>query len=104
MGSCMYRRKHAAKRIPLGSTPALHRIPRMSEITVLLEQVQVNVEGNSERVEVELRWAGGFVSRHALRRPVTTYEQLSPGATCEPQLACPETCTNPSVTLTFNMP
>lgn len=44
---------------------------------LLLEQVQVNVEGNSERVEVELRWAGGFVSRHAMRRPVTTYEQLS---------------------------
>lgn len=44
---------------------------------LLLEQVQVNVEGNSERVEVELRWAGGFVSRHVMRRPVTTYEQLS---------------------------
>lgn len=44
---------------------------------LLLEQVQVNVEGNSERVEVELRWAGGFVSRHTMRRPVTTYEQLS---------------------------
>jgi hypothetical protein len=44
---------------------------------LLLEQVQVNVEGNSERVEVELRWAGGFVSRHAMRRPVTAYEQLS---------------------------
>lgn len=44
---------------------------------LLREQVQVNIEGNSERVEVELGWAGGFVSRPAMRRPVTTYEQLS---------------------------
>jgi hypothetical protein len=43
----------------------------------LLEEVRVTIEGESERVDVELRWAGGFVSRHALRRPVQTYEQLS---------------------------
>ncbi len=29
-----------------------------------LEQVTVTVEGNTDRVDVELRWAGGFVSRH----------------------------------------
>ena len=37
----------------------------------------MTVEGNTDRVDVELRWAGGFVSRHALSRPVQTYEQLS---------------------------
>jgi hypothetical protein len=37
----------------------------------------VTVEGNTDRVDVELRWAGGFVSRHTLSRPVQTYEQLS---------------------------
>jgi hypothetical protein len=42
-----------------------------------LEQVAVTVEGNTDRVDVELRWAGGFVSRHTLSRPVQTYEQLS---------------------------
>ena len=26
---------------------------------------------------MELRWAGGFISRHTLHRPVQTYEQLS---------------------------
>ena len=36
----------------------------------------MTVEGNSDRVETELCWAGGFVSRHALHRPVQTYEQL----------------------------
>lgn len=50
---------------------------RQSIARLLLEQVIVNVEGNTERVEVELRWAGGFGSRHTLRRPVQTYEQLS---------------------------
>ncbi len=44
---------------------------------LLLEQVTVTVEGNTDRVDVELRWAGGFVSRHTLYRPVQTYEQLS---------------------------
>ena len=50
---------------------------RQAIARLLLEQVRVNIEGNSERVDVELRWAGGFVSCHSLRRPVQTYEQLS---------------------------
>jgi hypothetical protein len=50
---------------------------RQSIARLLLEEVRVMIEGESERVDVELRWAGGFVSRHALRRPVQTYEQLS---------------------------
>jgi len=44
---------------------------------LLLEQVTVAVEGNTDRVDVELRWVGGFLSRYALTRPVQTYEQLS---------------------------
>ena len=50
---------------------------RQTIARLLLEQVTVTVEGNTERVDVELRWAGGFVSRHPLSRPVQTYEQLS---------------------------
>jgi DNA invertase Pin-like site-specific DNA recombinase len=50
---------------------------RQTIARLLLEQVTVTVEGKSDRVEVELRWAGGFVSRHVLVRPVQTYEQLS---------------------------
>jgi hypothetical protein len=42
-----------------------------------LEQVLATVESNTDRVEVELRWAGGFVSRGTRSRPVATYEQLS---------------------------
>jgi len=50
---------------------------RQTVARLLLEQVVVTVEGNTDRVDVELRWAGGFVSRHTLYRPVQTYSQLS---------------------------
>ena len=63
--------------------PALWHAPtttpedRQTVARLLLEQVTVTVEGNTDRVDVELRWAGGFVSRHTLNRPVQTYEQLA---------------------------
>jgi DNA invertase Pin-like site-specific DNA recombinase len=44
---------------------------------LLLKQVTVNVEGESEQTEVTLHWAGGFTSCHELVRPVSRYEQLS---------------------------
>jgi hypothetical protein len=50
---------------------------RQTIARLLLERVRINIEGDTERVDVELRWAGGFVSHHTLRRPVQTYEQLS---------------------------
>jgi DNA invertase Pin-like site-specific DNA recombinase len=50
---------------------------RQTIARLLLEHVAVTVEGNTDRVEIELRWAGGFSSRHTLYRPVQTYEQLS---------------------------
>jgi hypothetical protein len=50
---------------------------RQTIARLLLEQVIVTVEGNTDRVEIELHWAGGFISRHTLYRPVQTYEQLS---------------------------
>jgi DNA invertase Pin-like site-specific DNA recombinase len=50
---------------------------RQAVARLLLEQVTVTVEGDTDRVDVELHWAGGFVSRHTLSRPVQTYEQLS---------------------------
>lgn len=44
---------------------------------MLIDQVVVNIEGASERVDVDIHWKGGFGSHHAMRRPVQTYEQLS---------------------------
>lgn len=50
---------------------------RQTIARLLLEEVRVTVEGNTDRVDLELRWTGGFASRHVLARPVQTYEQLS---------------------------
>jgi DNA invertase Pin-like site-specific DNA recombinase len=50
---------------------------RQTIARLLLEQVTLTVEGNTDRVDVELCWTGGFISRHTLCRPVQTYEQLS---------------------------
>jgi hypothetical protein len=50
---------------------------RQTIARLLLEQVLVTVESNTHRVGVELRWAGGFVSRGTLYRPDATHEQLS---------------------------
>lgn len=44
---------------------------------MLFDKVVVSIEGDTDRVDVELCWAGGFSSRHALYRPVQTYKQLS---------------------------
>lgn len=50
---------------------------RQTIARLLLEQVVVTVEGTTDRVDVELRWIGGFNSCHTLSRPVQTYRQLS---------------------------
>ena len=44
---------------------------------LLLEQVIVTVDKTSERVDVQIRWAGGLARSHVLSRPVTRYEQRS---------------------------
>ncbi|MEM6365504.1 MAG: recombinase family protein [Planctomycetota bacterium] len=44
---------------------------------LLIDRVVVSIEGESERVDVDIHWQGGFESHHAMRRPVQTYEQLS---------------------------
>jgi DNA invertase Pin-like site-specific DNA recombinase len=43
----------------------------------LLDRIVVTVDEKSENVDVEVRFAGGFISRIVHRRPVQTYAQLS---------------------------
>ena len=50
---------------------------RQTIARILLDRVVLAVEGDSENVDVELRFAGGFVSRLRHRRPVQTYDQRS---------------------------
>ncbi len=49
---------------------------RQAIARLMLDQVDVRVDGNSEHVEVACNWAGGVRTRHALVRPVRRFEQL----------------------------
>jgi DNA invertase Pin-like site-specific DNA recombinase len=42
----------------------------------LIDFVTVVVQGESERVDVTIHWAGGFESQHEQTRPVARYDQL----------------------------
>ena len=55
------------------TTPAERkRIARL-----LIESVSATVDKASERVDIEVRWAGGLVQTHTLSRPVGRHEQRS---------------------------
>ena len=42
----------------------------------LVDRVSVDVQGETEVVDITIQWAGGFVSQHTQTRPVARYEQL----------------------------
>jgi DNA invertase Pin-like site-specific DNA recombinase len=63
--------------------PELWRAPtttaadRQRIVRLVVEEVRVLVHGESERVAVTIRWAGGHTSQHDVIRPVQRYEQLA---------------------------
>ena len=65
-----------------GDIPALWRAEtttvqdRQEVVRHLVERVVVAVQGETEWVDLAIHWAGGFVSRHEVRRPVSRVEQL----------------------------
>lgn len=50
---------------------------RQRLVRLLIEQIEVGVQGETDQVAVAIRWAGGFVSQHTLARAVQCYEQLA---------------------------
>ena len=50
---------------------------RQDIIRCLVERITVAVRGQTEWVDVTIRWAGGMETRYEIRRPVKKYEQLS---------------------------
>lgn len=66
-----------------GDVPALWQAAtttsadRQRIVRLLVEEVVATVRGDSERVDVMLRWAGGQATRHEVTRPVQRYEQLA---------------------------
>jgi DNA invertase Pin-like site-specific DNA recombinase len=61
----------------LWQAPTTTAADRQRLVRLVVEAVIVTVRGDSERVEVTIRWAGGATSQHALTRPVQRYEQLA---------------------------
>lgn len=51
-------------------------LDRKEILRCLIERVVVDIQGNTEEVEVTITWAGGFASQHRLLRPVAEYRQL----------------------------
>ncbi|HET6879661.1 MAG TPA: hypothetical protein VFI31_05890 [Pirellulales bacterium] len=49
---------------------------RKQIIRCLVERVVVQVRCDSELVDVNIHWAGGYESQHEIMRPVATYAQL----------------------------
>lgn len=50
---------------------------RQRLVRLVVEKVEVEVQGDSEQVKVAIHWQGGTISRHELARSVQRYEQLS---------------------------
>jgi DNA invertase Pin-like site-specific DNA recombinase len=50
---------------------------RQAIIRQLVERVVVTVQGESEKVDVQLHWIGGHVTAATITRPVPRFEQLS---------------------------
>jgi DNA invertase Pin-like site-specific DNA recombinase len=61
----------------LWQSPQTTNADRQAIIRCLVERVVVHVERDSEQTEATIHWAGGYESRHAFARPVSTYEQRS---------------------------
>ena len=70
---------HALTRdIPaIWNAPTTTNADRKQLIRCLVEQVRVEVQGDSERVDLEITWAGGHRTHGQLVRPVATLQQLS---------------------------
>lgn len=49
---------------------------RQTIVRSLIEEVAVEVIGQSERVNVTIRWCGGFESQHEIIRPVGKFDKL----------------------------
>lgn len=50
---------------------------RQRIVRFLVDRVTVNIQGESDHVDLTLHWTGGFTSQHEIIRPVLRYEQLA---------------------------
>lgn len=50
---------------------------RQEILREVVERIRIDVQGESEHVDLEVRWAGGLTTQHRMVRPVRRYEQMS---------------------------
>ncbi len=60
----------------LWQSAATSIVDRKEILRCLVERVVVQVQGNTEYVDVTIHWAGGFVSQHQIERPIAGYRQM----------------------------
>jgi DNA invertase Pin-like site-specific DNA recombinase len=60
----------------LWHTPETTARERQEIVRCLIERVAIIVRATEQHVDVLIRWAGGFESRHDMRRTVSAYEHL----------------------------
>jgi hypothetical protein len=60
----------------LWQSAATSIVERKEILRCLVERIVVQVQGNTEYVDVTIHWAGGFVSQHQIQRPVAEYHQM----------------------------
>jgi hypothetical protein len=66
-----------ATRLPtLWHLPTTKVVERQTIVRQLIDRVEVSVIDGSERVDVAIHWAGGYQSRHDIRRRVASYRSL----------------------------
>jgi DNA invertase Pin-like site-specific DNA recombinase len=61
----------------LWHAPATTAADRQRIVRLLVEEVVVTVRGETEWVDVTIRWAGGSSTSHELVRPVQRYQQMA---------------------------
>ena len=70
--------RELAEDIPaLWDSPTTTPEDRQQIVRMLIERIELNIEGQSEQTDVAITWAGGFTSQHQMQRTVIGYSQLS---------------------------
>jgi DNA invertase Pin-like site-specific DNA recombinase len=70
--------RQLARDVPqLWSASTTTAADRQRLVRLLIQKIEVHVQGKSEQVKLAIEWSGGFVSHHELMRPVACYDQLA---------------------------
>lgn len=80
-------------------------VERKKIARILIEHVSVAADKTSERVDVEIHWAGGLLESHTLNRPVGRYEHRTdyPRLVTRLQSLCDERLSSAEITERLNV-